>query len=46
MSTDALFEKRAGELCGYLMDRGYNKKQVLREIDRALRIPREGTLRD
>ena len=31
-SIDAFFEKRAGELCGYLMNRGYNKKQVLREM--------------
>ena len=45
-STDAFFEKRAGELCGYLMNRGYNKRQVLREIDRARRITREDTLRD
>jgi len=43
-STDAFFEKRAGGLCGYLMNRGYNKKQVLREIDRARRIPRDDTL--
>ena len=45
-STDALFNKRARELCSYLVNRGYDKQRVLREIDRARRIPREETLRE
>lgn len=44
--TDELFEKQAGELCGYLIKRGYNAEFVKWEIDRARRIPREDTLRD
>ena len=43
-STDALFNKRARELCSYLVHRGYDKQRVLREIDRARRIPREVTI--
>ena len=45
-STDAFFDKHAGKLCSYLVNRGYKEKQVLREIDRARRIPREDTLWD
>lgn len=45
-STDAFFEKRAGELCSYLVNRGHNKKQVLREIDWARSIPQEDTFRE
>lgn len=45
-STNAFFEKRAGELCNYLVKRGYKKDHVEREIDRGRRIPRADTLRD
>ena len=45
-STKAFFEKRARELCDYLVKRGYNKDCVEREIDRARRIPTADTLRD
>lgn len=45
-STNAFFEKRARELCNYLVKRGYKKDHVEREIDRARRIPRADTLRD
>ena len=45
-STNAFFEKRARELCNYLVERGYKKDHVEREIDRARRIPRADTLRD
>lgn len=45
-STDALFDKRAEELCSYLVKRGYNREHVEGQIDRARRIPREQTLRD
>jgi len=45
-STDELFEKRAREFCGYLIERGYNPEFVRKEIDRARRVPREDTLRD
>ena len=45
-STNAFFEKRARELCYYLVERGYKKDHVEREIDRARRIPRADTLRD
>ena len=41
-STNAFFEKRARELCNYLVKRGYNRDHVEREIDRAHRIPRAG----
>jgi len=39
-STNAFFEKRARELCNYLVQRGYSKDHVKRKIDRARRIPR------
>ena len=45
-STNAFFEKRARELYNYLVERGYKKDHVEREIDRARRIPRADTLRD
>ena len=45
-STDELFEKRAGEFCGYLIKRGYNPGYVRKEIDRARRVPRGETLKD
>ena len=45
-STNAFFEKRARELCDYLVQRGYNKDHVEREINRARRIPRADVLRD
>ena len=43
-SSDAFFEKRAGELCNYLVCRGYNRDFVEKEIERARRIPRVDTL--
>ena len=45
-STDALFNKRAEELCSYLVSRGYVKEHVRREIDKARCIPREEVLKD
>ena len=43
-SSDAFFEKRAGELCNYLVCRGYNRDFVEKEIEKARRIPRVNTL--
>ena len=45
-SSNAFFEKRVSELCDYLVERGYRKDHVKKQIDRDRRISRANSLRD
>ena len=45
-SSNNFFEKRVSELSNYLVERGYRKDHVERQIDRARRISRADSLRD